>query len=813
MMNSPNSLPFFSCEAKLSNGSIAVSSGDIAEQQVDIIIIPSLSSGLKEYLIERAGDLEEQRSKHTRTHHDNSMPFITETTAGRLNCKKMLFVNWSMPGKLADEDFLSESVRFFISKIIQYVLKNERRSDRQTLSIAIAMPDSCQHDQIIAEEMVDETIEQIRQTTTILLNVSFIFLADQQKLYKQFIDIVQTLQTNDRTYGNFYCPTSIATITLTATNKKHLTQCDKKIKHYFERSMCRQVLSSKCNEWNQDVINGFYSYCREISVLPQLNDQQQLVLFGPIANVNQAYQKYELTDALVQMRLSIDQNALKSIPNSFKIVLSYAIDDAAICQQLRTCLTNEGFFVWMRSDSSENSFPKIDRSDLFILCLSTNYFNDRNCIEEAKYAYEKQKNIIPIKVEYCQPIRLLRKITEQQICLPFFGSQDNFNLQFDKLLLKIFQNIKCSSTSSLKSTQWKGDSVQLHFLLTSKQRKLIYDELVKKLINSKSGRIKDDERQILIKQVHNMIKDREYLDKEKDDDKKSVAMPDNNNSRHTTDFDHEQKVVTLFQICDTDVLLLKQWINRIMLNPTKKNIPPFTYTGDINDAPFPILDIVVQKTYLSADVGSYSPMVDLSPNSSRKTSTDNESKLRKTIKKEETMKHDESIHSDAVFISGIDMKKKDKDSKENYQKKSKDDDSEEDHQKKKKNKKQYSSRCSYSKEQLQEYKAEFSKRMEQNKNSFEKFCQDYKRRSMKASGARLKVNITAIFTPSPFSSNVQPRKALETRPESNTPLKFLWNGVQDECNRKSRRNITSVFFSHEPLVLDNNEILLKDSIH
>ncbi|CAF0924720.1 unnamed protein product [Rotaria sp. Silwood1] len=65
-------------QATLANGSLEVLIGDIAAQKVDTIVIPSVSHGLKESLIERAGEIVQQPWEKS---GKNSIPFITETTA------------------------------------------------------------------------------------------------------------------------------------------------------------------------------------------------------------------------------------------------------------------------------------------------------------------------------------------------------------------------------------------------------------------------------------------------------------------------------------------------------------------------------------------------------------------------------------------------------------------------------------------------------------------------------------------------------------------------------------------------------------
>jgi hypothetical protein len=136
------------------------------------------------------------------------MPFITETTGGRLSCTRILFVNWSLPTMIVNDDYLSESIGTFISKSIQYVIKNSKNLDSKVQSIAFAVPDSCKQEQVLAEEMIEETMNQINLTKSLALKVSFILLPDQKTLHKQFAIALQTAQKGQDNFGIFHCPTS-----------------------------------------------------------------------------------------------------------------------------------------------------------------------------------------------------------------------------------------------------------------------------------------------------------------------------------------------------------------------------------------------------------------------------------------------------------------------------------------------------------------------------------------------------------------------------------------------------------------------------
>ena len=169
------------------------------------------SFGFKESLIERAGEIVQQQTLIQTNSHENeitSIPFITETSGGRLNCKKILFVNWSLPQIVTNEDYLSESIRLFVSTTIQYVITESQQLNLKSQSISFAVPDSCQQEQILAEEMIEETINQIDLIKSLSLKVSFVLLPEQETLHQQFLNIISTIQKDKDNFGFFYCPVS-----------------------------------------------------------------------------------------------------------------------------------------------------------------------------------------------------------------------------------------------------------------------------------------------------------------------------------------------------------------------------------------------------------------------------------------------------------------------------------------------------------------------------------------------------------------------------------------------------------------------------
>lgn len=189
------------------------------------------------------------------------------------------------------------------------------------------------------------------------------------------------------------------------------------------------------------MINAFYKYSNDRCVLPKLNDQQQIVLYGPINNVYEVSQKYYLTKALIQQKINLSSPLSINISSIYhNIMLSYSQEDSIISHRLATRLIDEGFSVWMHSNQAtefDQIFEQINQSNCIILCTSRNYFEDALCEKEAKYADQIGKNIIPVRVQNYQPIEWLRKLTEKESYFQLFGSDNHFNLEYDKLLLKI----------------------------------------------------------------------------------------------------------------------------------------------------------------------------------------------------------------------------------------------------------------------------------------------------------------------------------------------------------------------------------------
>ena len=90
-------------------------------------------------------------------------------------------------------------------------------------------------------------------------------------------------------------------------------------------------------------------------------------------------------------------------------------------------LTEEGFAVSMEF---EEITKKIFRSDC-VICRNT------CCQQEANYVQQIGKAILPIKIQYYQSIDWLKKLIEKESIFHLYGSENQFNFEYEKILSSI----------------------------------------------------------------------------------------------------------------------------------------------------------------------------------------------------------------------------------------------------------------------------------------------------------------------------------------------------------------------------------------
>ncbi|CAF3480718.1 unnamed protein product [Rotaria socialis] len=816
------SSPLVFSQTKLTNGSIEIVMGDIALQNVDIIIISSTSFGLKESLIERAGEIIEQQPSSQTYQQDNrlsSIPFITETTGGHLNCRKILFVNWSLPTIIFDEDYLSDLIQLYISKSIRYVIKECERANLTTQTIAFAVPDSCKHEQILAEEMIEETINQINLAKVVSLKVSFVLLPDQQTLHQLFLNIIQTIQTGKDCCDIFLCPTTTIQITLTCSNVDNLKQCEKRINNYLNRSIFKINLDGFEN-WNQDMINAFYKYSIDRCTLPKLDNDEKVVLHGPINSVYEVKQKYALIKTLAQEKTNLlSLFSTETLFVDYTIMLSYSPDDSIVSQRLANFLIDEGFSVWLNLNQSRNNeehFEMVNKSYCIILCISKNYFHDKLCEQEAKYANQIGKCIIPVKVQNYEPIEWLEKLIEKESYFQLFGSENHFNLEYDKLLLKLFQCIANSYIHSFKQASDQSNVLQANgpikcvgtnkefdFLLTPDQNKVKYENYIQNLAKSEKGQITDNDKNNLTEKIQDIIHAKENQCRKYLYENKWYCY------LQTLDSPEKQQKKDKIKQCvwfNIGILSYKQWLNKIENFKTTLNIAPFTYTGDVNKAIFPMLNEVLRNSYLLLSLRKHYPIEKEFNNLAEQN---NNRTISGSFKKRSLMilKHQEEMTCKNLNLNDIDSQttsirkstslvcfSNNKNMSKNSRK------MKQDFKKTCKQQlivlKQCPAKASLTEKELLDFKFKFAERMKTNEYEFEKFCENYKHSLCSSSKQNINKCSTAIFGPCPFSTvTIESFKTIKTNNSTELPLKFPWNGVFDtKIPSTTWKNPTIVFY-------------------
>lgn len=134
----------------------------------------------------------------------------------------------------------------------------------------------------------------------------------------------------------------------------------------------------------------------------------------------------------------------------FNIMISYCWDDKALCHRIADRLMDDKFTVWIDRDEMSGDVysamaSAIDSSDCILLCISESYFNSSNCQKEARYASDKRKTIIPIKVESKYKTEgWLSFIIAGKLYFRISQSENEFNMAYEKITQEIVKQGKYS---------------------------------------------------------------------------------------------------------------------------------------------------------------------------------------------------------------------------------------------------------------------------------------------------------------------------------------------------------------------------------
>ncbi len=131
-----------------------------------------------------------------------------------------------------------------------------------------------------------------------------------------------------------------------------------------------------------------------------------------------------------------------------------------------------------------------------------------------------------------------------------------------------------SKSGYVSTLQQEDDKSQI--MLTIEERRSKYDATIRRL--TKIGRINEKGMKILIEQLQNVINDAE-IEKEEE------------NRRFSEQY--QRKKADHWKYFNS-ACCAKLWLRK-STNITKQNLPPFSASGDINDAPFPIPEDILDN--------------------------------------------------------------------------------------------------------------------------------------------------------------------------------------------------------------------------
>ncbi|CAF3924690.1 unnamed protein product [Rotaria magnacalcarata] len=454
--------------------------------------------------------------------------------------------------------------------------------------------------------------------------ILFVFNRNQIELYNQFSHIISSTKTNNNDYEQFFYPISSVTINFTISDG-NVAKCRQAIRTYLRKTKFKTIEIRHAFDsdiWNQHLINRFYSYCLERFVLPKNNlTDRCLVLVGSVSNINEIKQKYELMDTIARQKMALPASALRklqldqnhegpkkhtfvSVPDAFNIVISYCTGDKKLADSLTDRLIDEGYSVYADCSDQPRSVieRKLKKSDLIVILFSENYGTDEHCLVQLRLARSVGKRLLPVFlknaflqsdwIQYISVLELYHELLKEDVQ---FELDENFDLEYDRLLVEMLQHTKpgvigqqysVSQTISNEDQQLEDEYFTQKPLLQLtaeqiEQRRKTYDEKVKQLMEREQSSI--DNIEYSIKAGKKVIEDckNDY----NPDDTEEISEQ----SHHDVYTPDVRKINEVNDYLAAFLLCIKGWIDKASNgNPAVCNIPPFTLTGDFNDAIFPV---------------------------------------------------------------------------------------------------------------------------------------------------------------------------------------------------------------------------------
>ncbi|CAF0897838.1 unnamed protein product [Adineta steineri] len=565
----------------------------ILQSSIEIYLTDQITSIPRDVTIisSDAGAIEEQ----TEYRSDNG---YVEEKSGR----KFFFYLWSPV--LSNDEKQNKKFRRSIEKFISSTLQSVVNCCPQATRIAFSTSNWENMETEQQKQFVEILINEIKrdiESRNSKWRILFLFNHQQKNLYTEFSRLMTKLQTYEDGFAQISCPISTMLITLTTSSNDDLRRCEHEINDYVEKHIISNQsvnLQFDLRRWNQHMINSFYSYCLTKSVLPRLTlkDDVQLQLIGSILDVEKVTAKCQLMCDISDELTSTNQN--QSSSTGYNIYFSYCRSNQSTCHQLFNCLTNEGYSICRKSSKKPLSTPDIEKSDVFLVVFTEEFSKDLDCIAAYNHAKSIKKTLIPLVIrQRNQDNEWLSSLTLATLFYDLFECEidlefiDDFDLEYDQLLSTLLRYTKPGITGQpypAKRIVNKPQNENEHYQeiifgqksaalqkITPEQNRqlqLVYQQELQKKIEVK--KIPSDEIDDLVVSLTVIV----------DDIKTLLAGHENDYSEIRPHWPLDKSC----QIALNDFLYcVKRWLEKAP-NVIKGNFPPFSPTGDINDALFTI---------------------------------------------------------------------------------------------------------------------------------------------------------------------------------------------------------------------------------
>lgn len=234
--------------------------------------------------------------------------------------------------------------------------------------------------------------------------------------------------------------------------------------------------------WNQHMINVYYKYCIEKSVLPKIhlineqNTRKRLDLVGSPSAVSEMKERYELMLDIMKQKKSTSSQlnehtmiwnhhqqvklTLDDPSDAYNILILSCAEDDAMSNRLAAHLTEEGYSVKINFSNEIPSMVKsqCEKSDVVLVYFSGNYAKNEDCMRQIRQTNMLGKRIISILSTRKSPEQenywldsvmtadLYYELFKENIRFQF---NEDFGLEYDKLLAELVSNL-CLVLASIK---------------------------------------------------------------------------------------------------------------------------------------------------------------------------------------------------------------------------------------------------------------------------------------------------------------------------------------------------------------------------